>query len=62
MRTPKNVWVIFDPMDGPHLFKSKKEAQRVHEKWGRDASSNPHDSWWDMSEPVEYVRKENGCP
>ena len=57
MKTPKAVWIVQDPMDGPHIFRSKKEAWKTYKKWGREAKDKCWDSFWDMTEPTEYRRK-----
>lgn len=49
------IWVIFDPLDGPHIFRSKAGAEAQYEQWRRAAGGVPHDSFWDMSKPVRYV-------
>lgn len=60
MTTPrcKEIWVIFDPLDGPHVFRGKKEAFKQFEKWEREAQAKEWDSFWNMSEPTRYVRAE----
>lgn len=55
MKSPKNVWIIFDPMDGPHIFRSEEQAKRTYRRWAKDAESC-FDSFWDMSEPIKYER------
>jgi hypothetical protein len=53
----KVVWVIFDPLDGPHLFRSKNEAWKTYRQWEKEAEkADFEDSFWDMSEPTEYKR------
>jgi hypothetical protein len=56
---PKSVWIIFDPMDGPHLFTSKLKAEKQYKKWEEEAEAENSsiDSFWDMSEPTEYQIK-----
>jgi hypothetical protein len=57
---PKSIWVIYDPLDGPHLFRSKREAWRTYNAWHKEAEEDGiYDSFWDMSEPTEYTRKVN---
>ena len=53
-KTPKSIWIIFDPLDGSHIFKSKEAAKRQWEKWFKEAGNDVSDSFWDMSEPTEY--------
>lgn len=58
---PKSIWIIFDPLDGPHLFRSKKEAWKTYKQWQKEAEKlqeegNSHDSFWDMSEPTQYKK------
>lgn len=55
-KVPKSIWVIFDPLDGPHLYTSEKSAKREWNKWFREASNDndTRDSFWDMSDPTEY--------
>jgi hypothetical protein len=57
-KCPTIFWLIHDPMDGPHLFKSENAAWRQYEKWKKEAKDDVHDSFWDMSEPVKYCRAE----
>ena len=57
MSSPKFVWIIMDPLDGPHIFRGEKDAKRTFEKWRRQAKKNGDwDSFWEMSEPAKYVR------
>lgn len=56
LRVPEVIWVIFDPLDGPHYFKSEKAARKTYKKWGKEAENRLSDSFWDMSEPEEYRR------
>lgn len=56
MKKPKSIWIILDPLDGPHTFTSYAEAIRIYKKWEREADS-AIDSFWDMSEPLEYTLK-----
>jgi len=60
MNKPHTLWVILDELDGPHLFRYKRDAWRMYRKWERGAKANRdtyggHDSFWDMSEPLKYV-------
>jgi len=54
----KSIWVIFDPLDGPHMFRSKMSAWKTYMKWKKEAEkADFEDSFWDMSEPTEYIKK-----
>lgn len=53
-RKPKSIWIILDPLDGPHLFISKTAAWKTYMKWEKEAKDYTHDSFWDMSEPIRY--------
>ena len=55
-KSPKSVWIIFDPLDGPHLFLSEKSASKTMRKWAEEASNDMYDSFWDMTGPLEYTR------
>ena len=57
MRKPKTFWLIIDPCDGPHLFTSEKQAQKLYDKWKREAEKEGYiyDSFWEMSKPLKYV-------
>ena len=57
MRTPKKIWIIFDPLDGTHLFHSEEAANKMKTKWKKEEDSS-FESVWDMSEVLEYTRKE----
>ena len=62
MKIPKQVWIIFDPLDGPHIFTSKKKAKIVLKKWQSEAEDQS-DSVWDMEGPIGYTNdqpKEQG--
>ncbi len=52
MKEPESIWIIFDPLDGPHLFVSKTQAWKQYTRWMDEADQ--WDSVWDMSEPTEY--------
>lgn len=56
-RVAKEIWVIFDPLDGPHLFTSEKKAWKVYTEWEKEAqeAEMSADSFWDMSQPTRYV-------
>jgi len=60
---PKSIYIIFDPLDGPHIFESHKKAWNTWDKWKKEAEKGElegelWDSFWDMSEPQEYILKE----
>lgn len=54
-KVAKEIWIIFDPLDGPHIFISEKKAWNTYNKWEEEASNSIHDSFWDMSQPTRYV-------
>ena len=54
MKTPKDIYIVFDPLDGPHLFASRNQAERKIKKWEKDADS--YDSVWDMSEIIHFTQ------
>lgn len=54
MKQPKSFWIVLDPLDGPHLFASRKECENNLNRWKKDANGYPHDSYWDMTGPLEY--------
>lgn len=56
-RTPKEVYIIFDPLDGPHLFRSRSEAEKAFQQWKREAKDNTYDSFWEMSNIITYHRE-----
>ena len=55
-RAARAIWVVFDPLKGTHVFRSKKDAWRMYSQWVRMTGGNPYDPFWDMSEPVKYVQ------
>ena len=55
MKIPKQIWIIFDPLDGPHLFKSEQAAKKQLAIW-QDEAETYIDSVWDMTNPVQYKR------
>ena len=56
---PKEIWIIFDDQDGPHIFKTKKEAYKTYKKWEREChKSYIQDSFFNMSEPTKYILSE----
>lgn len=50
----KAVWIIFDPLDGAHVFGSEAKAKKALERWEKEADGDPFDSVWDMTGPVKY--------
>lgn len=38
------IWVIFDHLNEPHAFGSKKEAKQAIEEWPD----------WDITEPIRF--------
>ncbi len=54
-RVPKEIWLVFDPMDGPHIFESLKACKKTLAKWHRTAKDDRYDSYWDMVGPVKYI-------
>jgi len=57
-RKPKRLWVIFDPLDGAHLFLTENAAKKQLRQWEKEAETS-YDSVWDMSDPVEYALMPN---
>lgn len=57
-RRSKSIWIILDPLDGPHLFTSEKSAINTFKQWEKEAQDESWDSFWDMSEPTEYIIKD----
>ena len=55
MKKPKAIWVILDPLDGPHLFTTKAKALKLYREWKKDAKDNFNDSFWEMSKPIKYI-------
>lgn len=51
----KELWVIFDPLDGAHVFGSKTKAERTLARWEKEADGDPTDSVWDMTGPMRYT-------
>lgn len=54
MRTPKELWIIFDYLDGPHIFHTKHQAERELKKWVKESDSC-YDSVWEMSSPIRFT-------
>jgi hypothetical protein len=52
---PPELWIVIDPCDGPHIFKSEKEAKRTMKEWEKEAKDVAADSYWDMTGPFRYV-------
>ena len=50
----KALWVIFDPLDGAHVFGSKAKAEKTLKRWEKEADGDPMDSVWDMTGPLKY--------
>lgn len=55
---PKELWVIFDFLDGAHLFASESAAKRQLKSWENEAES-PFDSVWEMAGPYKYEKSNN---
>lgn len=55
MKTPKEIWIVFDPLDGPHLFTSRIKAWKTMDRWEIEAGNDQNDSYWDMTGPFRYV-------
>ena len=51
---PKEIWIIFDPLDGPHIFRSQSAAFKTYKKWKKEAQYSAVDSFYEMSEPIRY--------
>jgi len=59
---PRHIWLIHDPLDGTHLFRSKREAVAAWKRWEKEASSKEsgyYDSFWDMKGPAKYILAES---
>ena len=55
MNKPKEIIIVLDPLDGPHIFTNEKAAVMTMKKWHKEAQKNGgHDSYWDMSDPYVY--------
>ena len=54
IRTPKALWIIFDPLDGAHVFGSEAKAKNTLKQWEKEADGDPMDSVWDMTGPLKY--------
>lgn len=52
---PTEIWMIVDPCDGPHIFRSKSEATKTLTIWRKEAKNNHYDSSWDMTGPFKYT-------
>ncbi|MEK6878321.1 MAG: hypothetical protein AABY22_01865 [Nanoarchaeota archaeon] len=54
---PKEIYLITDPLDGPHLFRTKKEAINILKQWHKEAIKNGYsdDSYWEMTGPHKYI-------
>ena len=50
----KALWVIFDPLDGAHVFSSEAKSKKTLERWEKEADGDPFDSVWEMTGPVKY--------
>lgn len=55
-KPPREIWLIHDPLDGPHLFRTKKEADEMMQEWEKEAADQYWDSFWDMLGPIRYIR------
>ena len=53
---PKELFVIFDALDGAHLSTTLGAAEKLLAKWKKDAGL--YDSSWDMVGPVRYIKEE----
>jgi predicted CoA-binding protein len=51
----KQLWVIYDPIDGAHFFSSEKKAMDTLKKWKEEAEDDYLDSVWNMSGPFKYT-------
>lgn len=50
----KAVWIIFDPLDGAHVFGSETKAKNTLKRWEKEADGDPMDSVWGMTGPLKY--------
>lgn len=57
-KPPKKLWIIFDPLDGTHLFLSEESAKKQLKSWEKEAETS-WDSVWDMTGPFEYELSSN---
>ena len=61
VQIPDELWGVFDPMDGYHIFKSETDAWKTYGKWEKEAydrsKKGQFDSFWDMTTPQRYVFK-----
>lgn len=56
MELPKEFWIVLDPMDGPHVFRTRKEAMKTLKRWEKEAEEYAFvDSYWDMTGPLRYI-------
>jgi hypothetical protein len=46
-------------MDGPHLYRSKRDALKDWKKWEKEAKSSHWDSFWEMMGPAKYILEED---
>lgn len=53
---PKELFIIFDPLDGPHVFRNKREANKAYAEWEEEAANDSDDSFWEMSKPQKFIR------
>ncbi len=65
MKKPKSIWIILDPLDGTHVFTTEYSAWKTYNQWKKEAIEDTFntnrdafwDSFWEMSKPIEYVKK-----
>jgi hypothetical protein len=56
MKNIKEIWIVDDPLDGPHIFRTKKQAEAKLKKWEREAHGEIMDSVWDMTGPFRFIK------
>jgi hypothetical protein len=58
-KAPKEIWMIVDPCDGPHMYRNRQEAEKDLRIWKKEAEKlekeGIEDSFWDMTGPHRYV-------
>jgi hypothetical protein len=52
----KEIWIIDDPLDGIHVYKSSIAANKDLLKWRKQARDDMEDSVWEMKGPFKFIR------
>lgn len=55
IKPPDEVWIIFDSVDGHHVYGSKAVALLDYKRWEKDAQDDPGDPFWKMTKPTCYT-------